>query len=135
MNNMQINLYTEHARELLKMPQAWEAYSFEVMPEEFHMHSLAALPPGSVICITGAVMPLITRGEHEGHPNWRKRDRSTDRKAYFTFAEHEAWKLAWEEKTGKCSHCVGEGRTVTRFSATAVTHQGCTRCGGTGKRL
>lgn len=122
-----MSLYHEHARDLLKMPPEWKMYRFEVMDHDNPIRD------ARTICISGAVAPLITRGDHKGQPNWRKLDRSTDRKAYFTVAEHRTWVQTWEQNTGKCSQCEGSGSERLPTGRQGVVIQTCGRCRGSGK--
>jgi RecJ-like exonuclease len=73
------------------------------------------------------VTPLVSKGPNKGRPNWRKMDQATERVVIITVAEHEAWKLEWERKTGNCAECVGTGITAWERL--------CRRCGGSGKAL
>jgi hypothetical protein len=123
-----MNLFTEHARELVAMPPEWDAYEWEAIGRE------RASDEAKLIRVTGAVAPLKTRGKYKGYPNWEKLDRGTVKTAYFTPAEHEAWMLEWERKTGKCSDCMGRGeRSVGWSAAEGTRYKPCGKCGATGK--
>lgn len=121
-----MNLLTEHARELLGMPPEWDSYELEAIGTSGQ--------PAKMIRVAGAVAPLKTRGQDKGAPNWRKADPATDKTAYFTPAEHEAWEAAWEQKTGKCAECVGTGQKMAGWDVkTGVRYKPCVKCGATGK--
>jgi hypothetical protein len=122
-----LNLYEEHARELVGMPAEWMAYHFEVIG---NLRDEAA----QVIQIHGAVAPLKVRGKYRGRPDWRKADKATERTAYFTPAIHQAWLMTWEARTGKCSRCAGDGKVMRSWSKdTGTTYTECSRCMGTGE--
>ena len=117
-----MNLHTEHARELLGMPPGWEGYKFEVIGEN------------KLVRVVGAVAPLKKRGKYKGHRNWQRLDKTTEKTAYFTPAEHEAWMLEWERKTGLCAECTGRGeRSVSWSAAGGTRYKTCDKCGATGK--
>ncbi len=117
-----MNLYTEHAREILQMPVGWSGYQFE------------SIGDGRLIRVVGAVAPLKTRGKYKGFPNWRNLDKATEKTAFFTPAEHEEWLSQWEQKTGNCSECGGTGQLFARWSAANGTeHKPCGKCGATGQ--
>lgn len=122
-----MNLLTEHARELLGMPPEWDSYEFE---------AIGAMPghPPKLIRVAGAVAPPKVSGKNKGEPNWRKRDPATDKTAYFSPAEHEAWEATWEQKTGKCAECVGTGQKMAGWDVkTGVRYKPCVKCGASGK--
>lgn len=122
-----MDLYTEHARELLGMPPEWDSY---------HLEAIGHTPDDSatkLIRVTGAVAPMKTRGKYKGLPNWDKRDPATDKTAYFTPEEHDRWVQEWEKKTGKCSDCTGSGKRYAGWSvAEGTTYKPCKTCGETG---
>jgi hypothetical protein len=123
-----MNLFTEHARELMAMPPEWDAYEWEAIGRE------RASDEAKLIRVAGAVAPLKTRGKYKGYPNWDKLDKGTIRTAYFTPDEHEAWLAQWETKTGKCANCMGSGEQFAGWSAEGGTrHKPCKKCGATGK--
>ena len=123
-----LNLMIEHARELVQAHPEWDGYDFEAIG-----HS----DDGSgakLIRITGAVAPKKMRGKNKGERNWKLRDRATERTAYFTPDEHAAWVKAWQERTGLCHVCAGEGEMLENWSAAnGVTMKPCSTCAGTGK--
>ena len=123
-----MNLLTEHARELVAMPPEWDAYEWEVIGRE------SASTEAKLYRVVGAVAQLKTRGKYKGHPNWDKLDRDTVKTAYFTPAEHEAWVLEWERKTGLCAECTGSGqRSVGWSAAGGKRYKPCSKCEATGK--
>jgi hypothetical protein len=121
---MSLNLIEQQARELAGMGDNWRAYHFEAIGN-----------PGAFVCdkITGAVVPLITRGNRKGRPNWKAKDKATIRVVYITKEQHEAWLVKWEQTTGKCSACEGSGQRVVSASVVDGTkYKPCGACKGTG---
>lgn len=108
------------------MPPEWDGYHFECIGQPRDT---------KLIRVTGAVAPLKTRGKSKGCHNWRKMDKTTEKTAFFTPAEHDDWLKAWEQKTGKCANCAGTGETLFRWSvANGVENKLCGKCSGTGKQ-
>jgi hypothetical protein len=88
--------------------------------------------------LTGVVAPPLKSGKNKGEPNWKKKDKATERTVYVTDAERDAYEAAWEQRTGECSRCMGEGTTPSGCRKLAdgtyeKTRRPCPRCGGTGK--
>lgn len=123
-----MDLLSEHAREKSGYGETWHAYSFECLP-----HNGSGL--FKYFAIRGAKTPLVTKGKRAGRPNWRQKDRSTDELIIITPEEHEHWLSRWRQATGKCSECVGEGRTVASFGGSGTTYRTCRICGGSGLAL
>jgi hypothetical protein len=49
--------------------------------------------------------------------------------------EHEAeWRVRFEQETGDCHECLGEGKLVRSAGVDGVTYRPCLRCGGKGLR-
>lgn len=118
-----MNLMAEHARQLVNMPADWEVYDFEAIGGT----------PAKLIRVTGAIAPFKTRGKGKGQRNWKKRDKSTERTAYFTPEEHRLFLECWEKTTGKCSACIGTGEVFARWSVDNGTeYKPCSKCGATG---
>lgn len=123
-----MNLLTEHAKELLGMPPEWDAYEFEAIGRTADQRE------AKLIRVVGAVAPPKTRGKYKGLTNWYKRDLATEKTAYFTPTEHEEWTRQWEQKTGKCSECMGRGEKIVGWSAASgKRYKPCDKCGATGK--
>lgn len=114
-----------HAREKAGMPDAWRSWRWEhVGPPE---------APYPFLRVTGAVVPLVSRGQRKGKPNWRKKDAATVRVVTILPDEHEAWAVAWQERTGRCRRCTGEGRLPWRSSVEdGTTCRPCPACEGVG---
>lgn len=120
----QVNMYEAHAKEMLSAPHGWQAYRYEVIG------GIEA----KLIQVTGAVVPLKKSGKNKGCPDWKRRDRATEETAYFTPQEHETWAQEWERKTGKCSDCSGDGKTLARWDAKeGATYKDCKKCSGSGR--
>lgn len=121
-----MNLLTEHAKDLLGMPADWDAYEFEAIGR-------TADQPAKLYRVTGAVAPIKSRGKYKGQPNWDRLDKSTLKTAYFTPAEHDDWASQWSKRTGKCLECMGRGERFAGWSKKAGTHyKPCDKCGATG---
>lgn len=116
-----------HARELLKMPLNWKAFRFKRMPEDAvdTTHTL----------VTGAVcLHVYASGPRKGGTNWSKRDPSTERSVIISDAESASYRLLWEETTGNCHKCGGDGQEWTSWHhITGHAHAPCRRCNATGK--
>lgn len=122
-----MNLYSEHARELLGMPQEWRWYRIQAIGYTQED------PAIKLIRVTGAIAPMKKRGKYKGLPNWKMCDRSTDKTAYFTPTEHDRWVREWENKTGKCADCTGSGKRHVGWSkAEGAKYMPCKKCGETG---
>lgn len=122
-----MDLLTEHAKEMLGLPDDWEGYEWEALGVEY---------TGKVQClkITGAVAPIKTRGKNKGQRNWAKMDKSTKAVAYIKPDEHKVWLAAWENQTGKCCECQGFGEVFAGWNIkTGVRHKQCEKCGGSGR--
>jgi len=116
-----------HAREALGMGAAWYAHTFHAE------RNMADLSQTMYYKVSGCIAPLVTRGPRQGHPNWRKHEKGTERTIYFTPQDQEAWELRWEQDTGHCRACVGEGAVLVRWSVARGTEtQPCQACEGTG---
>src|SRR5262249_42784812 len=119
------NFWTEAAREKYNLPPEWEWFKLE---------AIGPINGPRDIMITGAVAPLKISGKYKGQHDWKKRDKSTEVRCVITEAEHTAFCLRFEAKTGSCFQCKGIGQQVTGWSSTeGTTYRTCTRCGGSGK--
>ena len=116
-----------HAREALGMGSTWYAHTFHAE------RNMADLSQTMYYQVSGRMAPLVTRGPRQGQPNWRKGEKETERTVYFTPQAQETWEQHWEQQTGQCRACVGEGAVLVRWS---VEHgretQPCQACEGTG---
>ena len=120
-----LDLMNECARERAGMPVGWRWFRFESRPPE---------GPAQILILTGCMEPQpITRGKYKGTPNWKKRDRTTERTVYITPAERDEWLLKWERKTGKCSDCSGTGVRWCGWSGKhGAKYEPCKKCEATG---
>ena len=122
-----MNLMIEHAREVVKMPPEWSGYEFEAIGR-------TASQETKLMRVKGAIAPPLTKGKRKGQPNWSKADKTTEREAYFTPAEHDEWCRQWEIRTGLCAQCTGKGEVFARWSTTdGTTYKPCKACDATGK--
>lgn len=115
----------DHAREKLGMPPEWHAFKFE---------KIGNYPNYLCSAVTGAVVTtMFQSGPRKDRPNWKTRDKGTERTAYLTPDEHDAWKAAWEARTGKCSRCEGKGQLPQSWSREeGAKYRPCEACGGSG---
>lgn len=122
------DLFEDHARELLNVPETYTTLKWEMMPD----HS-----PFTHCKITLCLRPdNYTAGPKEGTPKWSTRDKTKDRQVIISMKEHDAWLLSWEAKTGLCHECQGSGKRYVRWSAaTGTEYKPCDRCSAMGKRI
>lgn len=121
-----MNLYEDHAREKTGMGPEWRLYSWDSIDALKLGHS----HPDGRMKIKGAVAPNL----EDGRPAWAYMDKATKRTVIFTHAEHDAFVLAWEMRTGKCSGCAKDhpGQEYLGWSKDKGTLMGtCPRCHGT----
>ena len=123
------NLLTIHAREALGLSDDWHLFAWACLPRARDGQKDWK---ATHFQVTGCIAPVITRGKNKGERNWSKMDKTTIREFVVSIADHEAWKLEWERKNGKCHRCQGSGKTLARVTATEKTYRECTRCKGTG---
>lgn len=115
------DLLEQHAREKAGMGPEWAIYKWEAIPEA----------KGSML--TGAVAPPLKAGKRKGKPNWRKLDKSTEKRVFITKDEHAVWEAKWQASTGKCLECEGKGRVWTGWSAAEGSRfKPCDVCDATG---
>lgn len=115
------NLLEEHAREKAGQGPEWAVYRWEAIPEA----------KGSML--TGAVAPPLKSGKSKGQPNWKKMDKTTERKVFISYQERDAFEAKWEAETGKCSQCEGKGQVSAGWSREeGRTYRNCKACGGSG---
>lgn len=90
--------------------------------------------PGLGVIVEGAVPGVYKSGPRKGKKKW------PPRKECQTFTvlktEMDAFLLEWEQETGLCHKCQGEGRIIRRiFARSDDDYRTCPRCNGTGKAL
>jgi hypothetical protein len=122
-----IDLLNLHGLEKLKAAvDQFVFFRWEVLPhrgEAFYFELTGCFPP-----------PVVKCGPNAGHPNWKRRDRSTEKVIRFSLSDHAAWICSWEQATGKCSECVGTGSVFASWSRdTGTCERPCKRCRGTGQ--
>jgi hypothetical protein len=107
-------------------PDGWRWYSLRCVSE--------SRESGGVL-IKGAVCTAVyARGKRKGDHNWSKRDKSTERELFATFAQLEACRTKWERDTGKCSTCGGDGQELASVGVNGATYRPCEPCKATGVR-
>ena len=112
------------AKEIMGRPDAHVA-SFEWLDEERDGID------GTRVVLLDA--PLVTKGKNAGRPNWRK---ATNRQVrILPHALLESAAEEWSQRTGLCTSCVGDGRSLHRWHHTEGTFwTPCRKCNGTGSR-
>lgn len=112
-----------HARELLRVGDTWHLSRVEALDED-------SRAPDARIRVTGWEAPLLP----DGCVSWRRKVKGTCRVVIFTHAQHRAFLLAWEQRTGKCYQCAPDNPGMEWIGWDLLdgnSFQVCTRCGGT----
>ena len=120
------NLFAEHARELLNLDEGFHLSAWKSM-------DILKRNPGHPDNRIRVEMMRCPRLE-DGTLAWPCADRKSKKTVTWTNAEHDAWILAWESRTGRCSLCHPghPGQEWIGFSMDEGTKfQTCTRCKGT----
>lgn len=119
------NWYVEAAREKYNLSDDWEWFKLE---------AIGPVKGPRATMIIGAVAPLKTRGKYKGYHDWKRRDKTTEIRCIVTEAEHTAFCLRYEAKTGNCHYCRGTGQEWAGWSAQeGDRYRICHRCKGDGK--
>lgn len=123
-----VDFYHEHAKQRdPTLSPEWEPYLYEVIGDHRDRNA-------SLIKITGAVAPLVSRGPNRGRRNWRRMQRDTVREFFFTADDHDLFVDEWERTTDRCKRCFGYGKEVQSVGVSGTTYRKCRRCHGTGER-
>lgn len=118
-----VDFWNETAKRRHGKPAGWQWCSLDShdKPEDF-VKVEGACPDG-----------VISRGPRKGRPRWPK----TLEIVWIRRSEVEEVRNEFEEETGICSECFGEGQTVCRSAIQAGQlireYRACRRCGGVGK--
>lgn len=87
-------------------------------------------PPGYFEIRGGVPVGKITRGKNKGRNKWPK---NLD-VIWLKFTDIDETRKLWEQETGNCSKCYGEGKTIESSSVvTGKTYKPCVACEGSGK--
>lgn len=119
-----------------KLPDFYNMIAHERgAPSDWHWFELRGVGerPNHAFLVRGGVAPLLTRGKNKGHHNWRLLDKSTVREFVVTPADLEARTLKWEQETGSCHRCGGDGQELASCGIRGNTYRDCSRCKATGK--
>ncbi len=121
---MRMGIIERHLRIANDLPDAFRFFRWECFPKAAERVIYFELEGG--VCV-----PLKS-GKRKGSPNYRT---STDRKCFcVTVEESDRLQLQYEQETGSCHECMGEGKTVSRVSVVDGTeYRECCRCKGSGK--
>lgn len=105
-----------HAQEKVSLPSGFSFFRWEALPFG---------EPTQVYRLTGAI-----EGKYKnGRAKWSR----PFTEVFITTVEHDAWRAAWELKTGLCSACAGSKEELAKWSATeGTTMRPCSRCKGSG---
>ena len=124
-----IDFLAEHAKEVNGLPANWKVFHYKCLPNVEGRHTKT-----THYQLTGAVCDAVYQsGRHKGRTNWAKKDKSTLATVIIGVAEHEAFLLRWEAKTGKCHKCYGTGQEWRGWNCETGDKYGmCGRCGGSG---
>ena len=115
-----VDLTLMQCRELLGLPE-WEASSWR------------AVEPDSLMLEGGVYERRITRGPRKGSPDWKSAVPRTKRTIVLSRAMREDFARKWEEATGFCSECGGDGRRMRSWHyLTGMHYDACLICGGSG---
>lgn len=97
--------------------EGWEPYRWEKIARD-------------AIAVTGGIPRLLTRGPRKGKKTWDGKGTTE----VVTYAEMEMEFKRYEEETGKCGDCLGEGREFAGWHHIEGTkYRPCRRCNETGK--
>lgn len=122
-----IDLYAVNAREKYGLSDDWHIHKWECGPSGTGEYQF--------IFLTGSICPLKQSGKFKGRPDWKKRDRNTEQTVVLMLNEHKEWKLTWEQRTGLCHLCTGDGVTLARGwmdgKELKKEFRACRRCNGT----
>jgi hypothetical protein len=122
------NLYAEHARELLGLDDTFHVAAWRSLD----LGKREAGHPDNRLRVEMMQCPRL----EDGRLAWPMADTKTKKKCIFTNAEHDAWILTWEQRTGKCSLCHprNPGQEWMGWSKdTGDKFRTCPRCNGTNK--
>jgi len=120
------NLYLEHAREALGVGEDWVMMSWTSLD----VKKYEVDDPRRRLKVTGCVAPRLD----DGRVAWEYEVPGTRKSVTWTGGEHDAWVLAWEHRTGKCSSCspAHPGQEYMGWTAAeGILLRKCQRCNGT----
>ncbi len=101
----------------------------------FHFYKFDSFPhagggPTLYVEFTGVEAPL----KKNGQPDWKKKDKKTERIFNVTVAEGMELTEVWRIQTGKCVKCGGDGKVFQSWRlGEDVKYKGCAPCGGSGR--
>lgn len=82
------------------------------------------------LIIKGGVPTLVTRGKTKGRRRWNTKESQT---VVVSDDDLTQEKARYEDETGKCAECYGEGKTIASASADGSrTYRNCKKCNATG---
>lgn len=107
------------ARRKLGQPEAWQWWKIQAV--------------GDATLVVGAVpLGYVIKGPNKGAPKWPPV--SASQTCVVTDLELEAEKAAYEQETGRCHICAGNGTRNWRYSSvTGPEYRDCERCKASGR--
>jgi hypothetical protein len=121
---MNLNLIEWHVRQKFTLPDDFHFYNYESVPDGTFDHTQ----------LTGAKCPVIQTGKRKGRPNFKQKVPGSRRTFLVPDSEYPHIEAKWSATTGKCSTCLGEGKTVAGVSvADGTKYLECRQCKGSGK--
>ena len=101
----------------------WEVYRWEVIGDPFTSKD---------VMYTGCVPRLLKRGPRAGHKAWDSAE--TRRVVVVAGTEVETEFRRYEQETGNCGECMGEGQRCRGWNkAEGIQLAPCERCASTGR--
>ena len=115
---------TEFVREKFKLGAGWKVYCIDTGDGRRE---------AGVVQVEGATpVGVYKSGKRKGRTKW---DGAKDtRTLNYIRADFDAWEVEWSKRTGLCPDCYGDGKTMTKASASGTEYRPCEKCAGTGKR-
>lgn len=98
------------------------------LPDTHTVCGWRRIPDGLIVALREEFVK--SRGKNKGKPAWR----GQEHECYVSHTELEAETIAWEQSTGKCSTCGGDGVQAYGWSRElGELRRPCSPCEGTGK--
>lgn len=100
-------------------------------PEGFAFFKFTALADGTILMVGGKYR-LLKSGKRKGERTWN--GCGGEQTIAVAPSEVKQEEERYSAETGKCSRCLGEGKTFASWSATdGVKHRACSACSGSGE--
>ena len=127
---MNLSIAEDRIRADNKLPCGFVFSRWECFPKTAHPEKTLYVE------LSGAVYGKYVKGPKRGRPNYKLKDKGSERTFVVPVAEYAEWEKDWIVRTGNCPRCTGEGKTVSRMDfVEGKTHYvPCRDCGGSGKK-